>query len=73
VLSNCYEKCNQSQSQAGKKKKNNGVITNHASEVLTGKEKLTLVVEVMTELRTALNTCESSLGKKRKNVQKSCN
>lgn len=63
MLSNCYEKCNQSQSQSNKKKKNNGIISNHAAEVLTGKEKLLLVVEVVAELRTALNKCETSLGK----------
>lgn len=63
MLANCYDKYNQSLSQSGKKKKNNGVIGNHNLEELTAKEKTTLVLDTMRELRSVLNVSESSLGK----------
>lgn len=66
MLSNCYDKIYQSQSQSSKKKKaqSNGVIDNHVIEVLTAKEKLALTVDVLRMLRAVLNVSESSLGKK---------
>lgn len=67
MLSNCHEKFSQSQQQSGKKKKNNGVIGKDSAGTLTAKEKHTMVVEVIAELRAALTTCESSLGKLKTN------
>lgn len=67
MLSNCHEKYNQTQAQSGKKKKpqkNNGVIDNHVIEALSAKQKTTLIVDAMRELRSALDTSEISLGEK---------
>lgn len=56
VLSNCYDRFNQSQS--GKKKRQG-----NDAEVLNAKERVALTAEVLRELKSVLNTSESSLGK----------
>jgi len=62
VLSNVHERFNRSQSQSSKKKKNNGVVGS-LTEVITTKEKVSITVEVLRELRSALNVSEGALEK----------
>ena len=65
VLSLCYEKCSQNQTQTTSKKKkqqsNSDVDVN--SKQITAKEKVSLITEIMRNLKSALNTAENSLGK----------
>lgn len=62
MLSAVYDKFNQSQSQAGKKKKNIEV-GNQMKEFITAKEKVSITLDVLRELRGALNASEVGLGK----------
>lgn len=64
VLLNCHDRFNQNQAQTGGKKKkqsNSGSTTNHI-DALSSKEKHTLVVEALRDLRVTLGLCEQSLG-----------
>ncbi|XP_070505288.1 phagocyte signaling-impaired protein [Chironomus tepperi] len=65
VLSLCYEKCNHNQAQTTSKKKkqqtNSEVKEN--SKQITMKEKVSLITEIIRNLKSALNTAEKSLEK----------
>lgn len=60
MLSNCYEKFNSSQSQAPNRKKKQNVEEN--SKKISGKEKLSLINDVLKDLKNLLHVAENSLG-----------
>lgn len=64
VLSNVYDKFNQSQSQSSKKKRNVGDAAGQVTEAISAKEKTAITAEVLRELRGALSSSEAALGKK---------
>lgn len=63
VLLNSYEKFNPNQTQAGGKKKRQtgGQTANHIDSI-SSKEKHSLIVDALKDLRETLIICESSLG-----------
>lgn len=64
VLSLCYDKCSHNQTQTTSKKKkhqSNSEVRENSKEI-TMKEKVSLITEIMRNLKSALNTAENSLG-----------
>lgn len=65
VLSLCYDKCSHNQTQTTTKKKKQQQSNSEGTENLkqiTMKEKVSLITEIMRNLKSALNTAENSLG-----------
>ncbi|KAL7041448.1 hypothetical protein ACKWTF_000782 [Chironomus riparius] len=64
VLSFCYDKCshNQPQTVSKKKKQQSNLEVNENSKQITIKEKISLITDIMRNLKSALNSAENSLG-----------